>query len=147
MSEQAKKRSVMEIAAEINEKRKQQLLCMMELALWEKVKPQLQAQGLTEDDVQAFGFEPSFVDGKTLKKAEELARTMASGLARHLVGGLASKPEWAWVGPWLVRSGRPEWYNSVRLKDGRKVRLCPMLQAPHARSIPSPSGSPYRRES
>lgn len=95
---------------EIAQLRQEQSILLRTLEMWADV----QSAGIDPESVSSFGWER---DESAIRDFRSLRRF----------------PDKPWIGPWLMKSGKPEWYNFVRLNDGTKVKLPRPIQAPEFR--------------
>jgi len=103
--------SVQKLLADIRQKQAERDRLLRELDLWAAV----QAQGIAVDTVDRWGFEPAWL---TPKQTVEAQRAVMAGKPHPHTGERLPN------GHYL-----PKVYNFVRLKDGSRVRLDPMLEA------------------
>jgi hypothetical protein len=99
------------LLADIREKQAERDRLLRELDLWAAV----QAQGIVVDAVDRWGFEPEW---QTPKQKADAQRAVMLGKPHPYTGERLAN------GHYL-----PRVYNFVRLKDGSRVRLDPMLEA------------------
>lgn len=95
---------------------------MKQLEMWAKVK----AQGISPDDVDVFGFDPKLVTPEELNEARKAARK------QMLLVPTNDNPYNFPI--YRNEQGQARYkvlkYNYVRLKDGTKKRLTPMIERP-----------------
>ncbi len=99
------------LLANIREKRVHRDRLLRELDLWAAI----QAQGIAVDTVDCWGFEPEWL---TPKQKAEAQRAVMLGKSHPYTGERLANGHYA-----------PKVYNYVRLKDGSRVKLDPMLEA------------------
>lgn len=99
------------LLADICEKQAERDRLLRELALWAAV----QAQGIVIDMVDRWGFEPEWL---TRRQEADVQRAVMLGRPYPYDGERLPN------GHYL-----PRMYNFVRLKDGSRVKLDPMLEA------------------
>lgn len=110
----------------IREKQAERDRLLATLDLWASV----QAQGITVDTVDTFGYDPTWIDPK---QRFEIRRTRIRGLPDPITGKAYprfSDTPHLYPGERLPNGHHTcEVYNYVRLKSGERVRLDPMLKA------------------
>lgn len=100
-----------QLLTDIRQKQSEHDRLLGELELWAAV----QAQGIVVDTVDRWGFEPEWL---TPKQKAEAQRAVMVGKPHPYTGERLPN------GHYL-----PKVYNFVRLKDGSRVKLDPMLEA------------------
>lgn len=98
-----------EILADLDRLQRKRAALIEELRLW----IQLKAQGYGEDVVAAVGWD----EGLLTPNEKALA-------------GRSDRKRPVWAGSWRLNTGRPCWYNFVRLKTGEVRRLSEFIEAP-----------------
>lgn len=105
-----------EVLERIQTKIVEQQLLLKQLAMWDAIKK----QGINADDIQGFGFDPMLMDFRDRRNARLHHR-------------------WPNTNPFdwpLIRNDEGQQvievqkYNFVTLKNGNRVRLNPMVDAP-----------------
>jgi len=99
------------LLADIREKQAHRDRLLGELDLWAAV----QAQGIAVDTVDRWGFEPEWL---TPKQKAEAQRAVLLGKPHPYTCERSANGRYA-----------PKVYNYVRLKDGSRVKLDPVLEA------------------
>ena len=99
------------LLADIREKQAERDRLLRELELWATV----QAQGIVVDTVDRWGFEPEWL---TPRQKADAQRMVMLGKAHPYTGERLANGHYS-----------PKVYNFVRLKDGSRVKLDPMLEA------------------
>lgn len=100
-----------QLLADIRQKQSERDRLLRELGLWAAV----QAQGIAVDTVDRWGFEPEWL---TPRQKADAQRAVMLGKSHPYTGERLPN------GHYL-----PKVYNFVRLKDGSRVKLDPMLEA------------------
>jgi len=99
------------LLADIREKQANRDRLLRELDLWAAV----QSQGIAVDTVACWGFDPAFL---TPRQRADAKRAVLRGSPAPYTGDRLANGHC-----------RPKVYNYVRLKDGSRVKLDPMLEA------------------
>lgn len=130
-------RNAMELAARLEQLRREQVALLFELAVAQEVEAQMAALGIQRERIARYSFDYTLLGPTNWERVKGIAWDLVRGLP---IAPGRLRPGEEWVGKWVHEVGKPEWYNCVRLKDGSTVPLDPFVQAAHARTLPADPG-------